>query len=206
MRPGNHYAWLIDMMVEDGDERKGFPVARPQAVAAALARLDTLPSIRNKQEVRSLLYVALALAGGDAPEQQLLQMLNNPKTPQEITYRILGGMLGSESPTVRDIPRLADITRPARVPLQALPRLLELANHPWSYLGGSDVIVDDKPRNRVYPIRELAYACLLKLGVKAEKVTTPATGKNEDGEPQNFVTTITVDHASADKKLRELKP
>lgn len=204
MRPGDNYGWLIDMMVETDDWKKRFPVARPQAVAAALAALDTMPGIKNKQAVRSVLYVALALAGGDAPEDQLLHLLNRPDTPQEIVYRILGGMLGSDRPVVQDIPRLVKITRPASVPLRALPRLLELADHPWSYATGT-YPGNPEPQRRIYPIRELAYACLLELGVQTKKVTVPTTGENEDGEQQVSVTQVKVDRASADKKLRALE-
>ncbi len=199
---GEEYKTLIESTVE----RYWKHTARPEAVAAVLANLDSMPNIKNKQEVRSLLFVALALAGGDAPEDELLKPFNDPHTPQEIIYLILGGMLGSKRPQDGELPRLVEVTDcPPRVPLGALPRLLKLTEHPWSYLTGSDVVMPDIKQKRMYPIRELAYACLLELGITAEKVTVPSNDVDEDGDPQISVTEIRVDKASAKKKLRELK-
>ena len=200
--PGREYKTLINHIVEHYWKH----TARPEVVAAVLANLDRMPNIKNKEAVRSLLYVALALAGGDAPENELLRMLNDPDTPQEIVYQILGGMLGSKRPQDGKLPGFVEVTNcPSRVPLRALPRLLELVEHPWSDITGGDVIGTHDVRERIYPIRELAYACLLELGVKAEKVTVPSKGVDEDGDPQISVTEIRVDKASAKKKLRELK-
>ena len=201
MQPINDYDWLIDSMAWD---RKG--KVRPQAVASVLDNFNTMAGIRNKSAVQSLLYVALNLAAGDAPESELLDLLDDPDTPSQIRFRILSGMLRSKRPRVSpniytdNLPTLFWTPGPPRVPLRALPILLELVDDPWdTTFYTADSLV------RVYPVRELAYACLLELDVKAEKISVPDTEFDERGKLKLPKTLIRVDKASARKKLRELK-
>lgn len=206
MTPGSDYGKLISFIAEGYRiVKEGGPYARPEAVAATLAKLNTLPNIQNRNTVRSLLYVALSEAGGDAPRDELLRLLKQPDTHQEVIYHLLSGMLLSKRPEVQYLPRVTPLPfdLPSRVPRRALPRLLQLAEHPWSYAipepagPGFD--------RRIYPIREMAYACLLELGVTAEKQVVPKDSLNEDEDPQITETIIKVDHASAEKVLQQLK-
>lgn len=206
MQPGRQYAWLIDMMVERDWEHQGGAKARPEAVAASLSNLNTLPEIKNKQTVRSLLYVALALAGGDVPESELLRLLKSPDTPPEILYRTLSAMLGSkrDHSGKDNLPRLVEVFDcPSKVSLRSLPILLKLANHPWNYHFYRNPGVDSLVR--VYPVRERAYECLLELGLKAERVLIPDSEASEEGHPNLPITEIKVDRASAAKALQRLK-
>lgn len=158
----------------------------PEAIKTVLSELDTTEGIKNKEKVRTFLYIALGIAGGHSPEAVLLSFLNDPHTSKELLDSVLGAMYYGD------------------VPIRALPRLLQLSHHPTNYIDpGPDVgIGPESHPQRIYPLREMAYRNLQKLGIQCNKVLL----EDKTIEPQMrhklFITEIRVNRASLVAKLR----
>lgn len=179
--PPQEYATLIRLLALRQYPAK--PPERPEAIRTMLERLDASEGIDNKRELRRYLNIALAFAGGRASESELLEVLNNPETPKEIISITLDAMRRSE------------------VPLRALPRILELVDHPWNYIHQE---TDDSPPppKRIYPIRVAACECLGRLGIKCEEVVSEDERVDPEWGQKFTTTTIEVDRDSLVATLR----
>jgi len=179
--PAGEYAGLI-RAIADKNNRTDSP-GRPKAVQLVLSRLDNLPDIVNKEQVRCYLYIALAYAGGNVPESKLLGLLNDAETSPAMIQVILQAMEKSA------------------VPIRALPRLLELTKNSYHYVFMLD-IGPPNPR-RIYPIREAALAALTQLGIQAKAVSIADENVDPGWKARLSTTVIEVDQKSIVTNLRQ---
>lgn len=165
----------------------------PEPIQEALDKLDSMTDIVNKERVRVYLYIALGKAGGNPPERVLLTLLNDTKTPNWVLCSVLGAMQNS------------------KVPLRALPRLLELVSDHWNYVqpamlaGGTDDLGRRLDESRlIFPLREIACEVLQKLGVQSEK--TLVEGDYDPKLKRRLpITVIKVDRRSSARALEQLR-
>ena len=174
------YVILIRLMAERPYPNK--PQSRAKEVQAVLNRLNQMPEIQNKKKTRSYLYIALAQAGGKAPEAEIVGMMNNPKTPELMLLAVVDAAVHSQ------------------VPIRALPRLLKLSRHPRNSLAYQVDVGPAPPPRRIYPIREAACQALHKLGIKCQLTLVPA--KNPPQPSALPETVIRIDRASLVAKLQ----
>jgi hypothetical protein len=122
---------------------------RRRTLAGVLGVSDTFAKAKHPEKLRVYLNIALAMAGGEASQEDLVTVLNDPKTSGEILRAVLMGMI------VTSVPRAA------------IPRIKQLANDPTNYIDAPDF---GPPRpKRVFPTRDLAFECLKNAGVNVER-------------------------------------
>lgn len=178
--PAVEYSYLIRLMAKE--EGPADAPGRPKAVNTVLGKLDQMSDIRNKDQVRIYLQIALAVAGGNAPESTLLRLLNDESQSWIMFLLVMEAM------------------RNSHVPIRALPRLIELTSDPYNFVTDNSIGVSN-PR-RVFPIRDASYETILELGVKAEKRFI----EDEQIDPKRGVrlksTVIEISRASLLARLR----
>lgn len=128
------------------------PKGRPDAIRAALERVETL---QNEAEARKYLQLALGLAGERVPESVLLDALDSTSNSEQLVLVALRAMNRS------------------RVPIRVLPALLRLSDHPWHYTDSPMDVGPQNPRT-VYPIREAVAESLRKLQIETIAITVDA--------------------------------
>jgi|GEM_PF-4355351 len=181
--PAHEYSYIIRYIAAHNDDTKASRNGRIHAIETVISQLNTLQDITHKDEVRTYLYIALASAGGNAPEDVLLSLLNNPDSPTDILNAVLIAMQYST------------------VPIHSLPRLLELTEHPYNYVFLNDLGTPN-PR-RIYPIREAALADLTQLGIQAKAVSIKDEKVDPGWKARLSTTVIEIDRKSLVAKLRE---
>lgn len=175
--PPYEYGMLIGLIAERPYPAK--PKGRPEAIETVM---QSLGDVENEDELRSYLNLALGLAGGSPSEDAMLRILTDPKTPEEIVAVALDSMSKS------------------KVPIRALPRLLELTEHPMNYVDPDCTRMT--PPQRVFAIRDRVVDCMGRLGVKCEKSLVDDGSFAPGSDQRQPTTVVTVDRASLVEKLR----
>lgn len=176
--PPSEYAMLIGFIAERVYPAK--PPGRPEVIETVI---NSLGALENARDVQTYLYVSLGLAGGSPPESEILRVLEDPKTPEEIIAVVLDSMSRSN------------------VPIRSLPRLLELADHPMSHID-SPGVGPPAPR-RVHPIRERVHDCLDQLNIKCEKVSVKDNNVDPASKRILSTTVLKIDRDSLTTRLRD---
>jgi len=166
---GYEYVRLIMYIAEESDQKKR--PAKIDAINSTLQKLDTMPSIANKQQVHSYLNLALAYAGGNASEVELVSLLNNPEVKH--TFDV-PSMIPPET-SDHMVNFVLDTMLQSKVPIRALPRLLSLSAHPLQFTKSREGETERQGTPtpyivRTFPIREKAFDALQHLGVQCEKL------------------------------------
>lgn len=178
--PPYEYGMIIGLIAERPYPAN--PKARPEAIEAVIRSLGP---VENEKEVRSYLNLALGRAGGTPDEADLLRMLEDPDT-DEITLAVA----------------LKAMSHSKHVPIRALPRLLELSDHPMSSIS-ADSCVGPHDVKRKFAIRDLVIECLTRLEIKAERVLVDdGTVDQMSGKPLPE-TRIKIDRSSLVARLRD---
>lgn len=182
--PGYEYGSLIGLMI--GRRYPAKPPKRPESIEAVLNGLAARADVANQRELRSYLCLAHNLAGGAPTHPEVLGLLDDRRTPQDIVALALEAMTRSG------------------VPIRSLPRLLELADHPWnlvytvSSLSNDDIYTDVGPTKpkRFYPIRVRVPSCLRELSIVVK--VSDVEDKEVDAQAGRKLTTtvVAVDRAS----------
>jgi len=177
--PPYEYGMIIGLIAERPYPAK--PTGRPEAIEAVI---KSLGPVENEEEVRSYLNLALGLAGGTPSEPEMLNLLTGSKTSEIIVAVALQSMSRSH------------------VPIRSLPRLLELSDHPMSSIL-TPSCVGPAPVERKFAIRDLVLECLVRLGIKAERVLVDdGTMDAISGKPLP-ATQIKIDRGSLVARLRD---
>jgi len=136
------------------------------------------------EQLRRSLYIALGYAGGDPPKGVLLSLLTAENTPPVILEFTLDAMANS------------------RVPIRALPRLMELSDHP----NKTSVThhVGELTEEVTYPIREGVCDCLNALHITCEvRPRTKVIGEKElpldDGKTHTMKIRKKTNHIHIDR-------
>ena len=144
--------------------------------------IKSLGALENERDVRTYLYLSLGLAGGVPPESEILRLVEDPKTPDEIIALTLESMLRSG------------------VPIRSLPRLLQLSDDPTNYVSAPGV--GTPVPTLIYPIRQTVCNCLQELEITCETLADDQNTVEVEGT--SFAPTVVkIDRASLVDRFRE---
>ncbi|MDD2708930.1 MAG: hypothetical protein PHV34_13170 [Verrucomicrobiae bacterium] len=171
VNPARDIAILIRLIAKNPHSSKS-----DERMKAIRQAMEAFKDSENAKDLISYLNLAIGLNGEKIPENQVLGILTQERVPPEIIIVLMDAMSKSD------------------VPIRALPELVRRSKDPFYY--DQEEGVGLQSLQRIYPVREAAYSCLLRLGVRCDKERRNAVEDDKEGGVKRGELIVNIDRTS----------